>query len=157
MSVAPLASRLLHSRCGAARGLVLLENIIECGTSQKAPILLNNAFSHRSLLRGRGCAADWLVLLPVQRPVLLGAVPHGATRGTAFVLLHGRLPLVAQRQGAFFQAMPRNVRAPVCCLFSTICTIASVVSSKPRSRRIRTVAAAVHFMRSEAMNATLTK
>ena len=66
----------------------------------------------RSLLCGRGCAADWLVLRPVQRPVLLGAVPHGATRGTEIVLLHGRLPLVARCQGAMLQAVFRHVRAP---------------------------------------------
>ena len=68
----------------------------------------------RSLLCGRGCAADRLVLRPVQRPVLLRAVPHGATCGTEFVLLHGRLTLVARRQGTVFQAVLRDVRAPPC-------------------------------------------
>ena len=68
----------------------------------------------RSLLCGRGCAAYPLVRRPVQRPVLLGAVPHGAARGTKFLLLHGRLPLVARGQGAVLQAVLRDVRAPPC-------------------------------------------
>ena len=70
-----------------------------------------------SLLCGRGRAADGLVLLPVQRPVLRGAVPHGATRGTAYVLTHGRLPLAARRQGALLEAVLGDIRTLVCVAF----------------------------------------
>ena len=68
----------------------------------------------RSLLCGHSCAAHRLVLRPVQRPVLLGAVLHGATRGTECELPHGRLPLVARRQGAALQAVLRDVGTPPC-------------------------------------------
>ena len=105
-----------------------------------------------SLLRSHRRAADGLVLRPVQRPVLRGAVPHGATRGTAFVLLHGRLPLVARRQGAVLEACFATSAAHLAVCSSTVLSTFSDASNKPRSRRICTIAADDHFDRKESTN-----
>ena len=89
-----------------------------------------SAAPRSSSLGGHRCAACGLVLPPVQRPVLLGAIPRGPTRSARFILHHRRLALVARREGAGFQAVFRDVSCAVSCILFDNCILLFVQSSR---------------------------
>ena len=107
-------------RCGIAR-VEHISGVAKPRTSRSNEIGLAWRALER-LEEAGGAWRVWRAWTPLDSLGRLGSSsedtpPHGATRGTTFELLHGRLQLVARRQGAVLQPVLRDVRAPPCFAF----------------------------------------